>query len=93
MNNLMDLRGRLAALELRLDAAKRKCKTGYSCGNACISLKKECRSDPQSSLSRERAERLMALARGEIKPRGIGNLTPQQRDQLTLEINLSLIHI
>jgi|GEM_PF-4778227 hypothetical protein len=87
MNNLMDLRGRLAALELRLDAAKRKCKTGYSCGNACISLKKECRSDPQSSLSRERAERLMALARGEIKPRGIGNLTPQQRDQLTLEIN------
>ena len=87
MNRLIDLRGRLAALECRLDAAKRKCKTGYSCGNACISLKKECRSDPQSSLSRERAERLMALARGEIKPRGIGNLKPQQRDQLTVEIN------
>lgn len=87
MNHLRDQRGRLAALELRLDAAKRKCKTGYSCGNACISLKKECRSDPQSSLSKERAERLMALARGEIKPRGIGNLRPQERDQLTLEIN------
>ena len=78
---------RLDAMEARLDAAKRKCKTGYSCGNACISLKKECRSDPQSSLSRERAERLMALAKGEIKPRGIGNLRPQERDQLTLEIN------
>lgn len=87
MNHLTALRGRLAALELRLDAAKRKCKTGYSCGNACISLKKECRRDPQSSLSKERAQHLMALARGEIKPRGIGNLRTPELNQLTLEIN------
>lgn len=90
--HLQELTGRKArptldAFESRLDAVKRKCKTGYSCGNACISLKKECRREPLSSLSRERAEHLMALARGEIKPRGIGNLKPQQRDQLTLEIN------
>ena len=77
---------RFSALEARLDALKRRCTTGYACGSACISIKKECRSNPQSSVSKERAERLAQLVRGEIRPRGIGGLKPEQASQLALEI-------
>lgn len=62
---------RLNALEGRLDALKRRCSTGYACGSACISLRKECRSQGGAG-SRERIQRLEQLARGEIKPRGLG---------------------
>lgn len=77
---------RFAVLEARLDALKRKCTTGYSCGSACISIKKECRSSPQSSVSKERAERLTQLVQGQIRPRGIGGLKPEQASQLAVEI-------
>jgi hypothetical protein len=62
----------------RLDAVQRKCKTGYGCGRTCISVQKECRSNPRSATSKERIARLGQLARGEIRPRGIGVLKPEQ---------------
>ena len=65
-------------LAARLDAVQRKCKTGYGCGRTCISVQKECRSNPRSATSKERVARLGQLARGEIKPRGIGVLKPAQ---------------
>ena len=68
---LLPLRDRLELVEARLDAARRKCSTGYACGSACISLRKECRSQGGAG-SRERIQRLEQLARGEIKPRGLG---------------------
>lgn len=68
----------LDSLEARLDAMQRKCSTGYGCGNTCISVQKECRSNPRSATSKERIARLEQLARGEIKPRGIGVLKPEQ---------------
>lgn len=68
---LLTLRDRLELVEARLDAARRKCSTGYACGSACISLRKECRSQGGAG-SRERIQRLEQLARGEIKPRGLG---------------------
>lgn len=86
MNAITALLIRLDALEARFDAVKRKCKTGYSCGNTCISVQKECRSEAQGSLSKERAERLAALAQGQIKPKGIGRLKSEQAAQLALEI-------
>jgi len=67
---------RIDALEQRLDALKRKCQTGYGCGSACISVKKECRSSPSAAISKERIRRLEQLAKGEIKPRGIGTPKP-----------------
>jgi len=51
-------------LEQRIDALRRKCQTGYSCGSACISLRKECRSAPRSSTGKERMKKLLALAAG-----------------------------
>ena len=65
-------------LEQRLDAARRKCTTGYGCGSTCISVQKECRSQGGAATSKERIARLEQLARGEIKPRGIGALKPEQ---------------
>jgi len=59
-------------LEARIDALRRKCQTGYNCGSTCISLRKECRSRPGSSISKERLKRLQQLARGEVAPRGLG---------------------
>lgn len=69
---------RLANAEARLDAAKRKCNTGYGCGRTCISVQKECRSQGGAAISKERIARLEQLARGEIKPRGIGRLEPEK---------------
>lgn len=65
------LQARLISFEARIDALKRRCSTGYACGSACISLRKECRSQGGAG-SRERIQRLEQLARGEIKPRGLG---------------------
>lgn len=59
-------------LEARIDALRRKCQTGYSCGSTCISLQKECRARPGSAISRERLERLQQLAKEEVAPRGLG---------------------
>ena len=61
---------RIDSMLARLDALKRRCSTGYSCGSTCITVKKECRKQAGPG-SRERIQRLEQLARGEIKPRGI----------------------
>jgi len=63
---------RFAELEARIDAARKRCQTGYGCGSTCISLQKECRSKPGSSISKERLKRIQRLARGEVAPRGLG---------------------
>lgn len=57
-------RPRADSLQARLDALKRRCSTGYGCGSACISLRKECRRQPGSSTGKERMKRLLALAAG-----------------------------
>ena len=63
---------RAALLQHRLDALRRKCTTGYSCGSTCISLRKECRTTPGSAIGKQRLKRLLALAAGEKVPqRGI----------------------
>lgn len=67
-----DINARFAALGARIDAARKRCNTGYSCGSTCISLQKECRSKPTSAISRERIQRLQQLARGEVAPKGLG---------------------
>ena len=66
----------IGTLEERLDAAKRKCKTGYGCGRTCISVQKECRTEGGAASSKERIARLEQLARGELKQKGIGLLKP-----------------
>jgi hypothetical protein len=66
----------LSILEDRMDALRRKCTTGYGCGSACISVQKECRARPASAMGRERIQRLQQLARGEIKPQGLGVPAP-----------------
>jgi len=71
MQALLHRRNQLLVVEARLDALKRRRSTGYSCGSTCITVKKECRSQAGPG-SRERIQRLEQLARGEIKPRGIG---------------------
>jgi|GEM_PF-5968903 hypothetical protein len=73
-----DSADRIDSLLARLDALKRRCSTGYACGAACISIKKECRSQPTATTSRERISRLEQLAKGQIKPRGIGNPQPEE---------------
>lgn len=72
---------RLVELWDRLDAAERRCSVGYHCGATCISVKKECQVEARSSTGRERLQRLGQLARGEIRPRGIGNLRPEEARQ------------
>jgi hypothetical protein len=57
-------RPRADSLQERIDALKRKCTTGYGCGSACISLRKECRTSPGSAIGKERQKRLLALAGG-----------------------------
>lgn len=46
----------------RASGQKRKCTTGYGCGNACISLQKECRISPSSAIGKGRLRRLQKLA-------------------------------
>ena len=74
----MTIQARLDAINDRLDAVRRKCTTGYSCGSTCITVKKECRSEGAAATSKERIARLEQLARGEIKPAGIGVPKPAQ---------------
>lgn len=75
---LLTLRDRLELVEARLDAARRKCSTGYGCGSTCINVKKECRSEGGAAISRERIARLEQLSRGEVKPRGLGTPKPAE---------------
>jgi hypothetical protein len=63
-------RPRADSLQERIDTLKRKCRTGYGCGSACISLRKECRTSPGSSIGKERLKRLLALAGGGKVPQG-----------------------
>jgi hypothetical protein len=81
-----DLNARFAALGARIDAARKRCGTGYSCGNSCISLQKECRARPGSSISKGRIQRLQQLARGEVAPRGLG--VPGQTAAAAMAANL-----
>lgn len=75
---LLTLRDRLEMVEARLDAARRKCTTGYSCGSTCINVKKECRSEGGAAISKERIARLEQLSKGEVKPRGLGTPKPAE---------------
>jgi hypothetical protein len=70
-------------LQHRIDALRRKCQTGYSCGSACISLRKECRSVPRSATGKERMKRLLALAAGGASSqRGIAPVRPREAEAL-----------
>lgn len=71
--SMFDAADRFDALAARIDALKRKCNTGYACGNSCISPAKECRSE-NGSTSKQRAQRLEEIARGGKVGRGIGQL-------------------
>jgi hypothetical protein len=55
-------RPRADSLQERIDALKRQCRTGYSCGNACISLPKECRA--QRGIAPVRGKEAAGLAVG-----------------------------
>jgi hypothetical protein len=67
-----DRNSKVDGLNARIDALKRKCTTGYGCGAACISLRKECRTSPSSTIGKQRLRRLLAIAAGEkAKQRGI----------------------
>ena len=76
-------RPRADSLQERIDALKRKCSTGYGCGSACISLRKECRSSPGSAMGKERLKRLMELAAGgSSSQRGIGTVKAKEAGDL-----------
>ena len=76
-------RPRADSLQERIDALKRKCSTGYGCGSACISLRKECRSSPSSSIGKERLNRLLELAAGGTSSqRGIGTVKAQEAGEM-----------
>jgi hypothetical protein len=78
---------RAALLQHRLDALRRKCTTGYSCGSTCISLRKECRASPGSSIGKQRMKRLLALASGEKVPqRGIAPVRAAEATALAGQI-------
>jgi len=72
-------RPRADSLEARLDALRKQCSTGYGCGSACISLRKECRSQPRSAMGKERMKKLLALAAGGTSgQRGIAPVRAQE---------------
>jgi hypothetical protein len=79
-------RPRADSLQERIDALRKQCSTGYGCGSACISLRKECRTTPRSAIGKERMKRLLALAQGEIKPKGIG--VPKAAEAATMAADL-----
>ena len=71
------------SLQHRLDALRRKCSTGYGCGSACISLRKECRTSPRSAIGKERMKRLLELAAGGASSqRGIAPLRGKEAGEL-----------
>jgi hypothetical protein len=47
----------------RIDAVKRQCRTGYSCGASCIAMGKVCRKTP-SGANQQKMTRILALAAG-----------------------------
>jgi hypothetical protein len=65
-DSFLQLRAPAARMDFRRTRAgggqKRKCSTGYGCGNACISLQKECRIAPRSAIGKGRLRRLQQLA-------------------------------
>ncbi len=72
---------------LRLDApgagGKKRCSRGYGCGNSCISLRKECRARPSSSIGKERLKRLRELvAGGASSQRGIAPVRQKEAGEL-----------
>jgi predicted ABC-type ATPase len=67
------------SLEERIDAAKKKCVTGYGCGASCIPVAKQCRITPMSGVSQQRMKRLMALAAGGASPREQEGKSPTER--------------
>jgi hypothetical protein len=80
-------RPRADSLEARIDALKRRCSTGYGCGSACISLRKECRSRPGSSIGKERLKRLLALAGGGASSqRGIAPVKGKEAGEMAAAI-------
>lgn len=81
-------RPRTDSLQERIDALKRKCSTGYGCGSTCISLRKECRSNPGSTIGKERLKRLLALAAGGPSgQRGIGTVKAGEAGKLAAGIS------
>ena len=80
-------RPRADSLQERIDALKRKCSTGYGCGSACISLRKECRSQPRSAMGKERMRKLLAIASGGAPDqRGIAPVRAQEAAGLAVGI-------
>ncbi len=69
-----------AALQARIDAVKRKCATGYSCGASCISMSKQCRKAPGAGPAQQKMQRILALA----KP-GAGAAAPSAEPQRPAE--------
>ena len=71
------------SLQHRLDALRKKCSTGYGCGSACISLRKECRTTPRTAMGKERMKRLLALAAGGASSqRGIAQVRQKEAGEL-----------
>jgi len=71
------------SLQHRLDALRKKCTTGYGCGSACISLRKECRTTPRSAIGKERMKRLLELAAGgPSSQRGIAPVRGKEAGEL-----------
>jgi hypothetical protein len=71
------------SLQHRLDALRRKCSTGYGCGSACISLRKECQITPRSAIGKERMKRLLELAAGGASSqRGIAQVRQKEAGEL-----------
>jgi hypothetical protein len=80
-------RPRADSLQKRIDALKRQCRTGYSCGSTCISLRKECRTSPGSAIGKERLKRLMALAAGGASSqRGIAPVKAEEAGKMAQAI-------
>jgi hypothetical protein len=71
------------SLPERIDALQRKCTTGYGCGAACISLRKECRTSPRDTIGKVRLNRLLELAAvGGSNQKGINQVKPKEAAEL-----------
>ena len=80
-------RSQLQGLQHRIDALRRRCTTGYGCGSTCISLRKECRTSPGSSIGKQRLKRLLELAAGgKVPQRGIAPVRAAEATALAGEI-------
>ncbi len=86
MPNLPVMGGRMnlaGSLQQRLDALRRKCTTGYGCRSSCISLRKECRTSPSSSIGKQRLKRLLELAAGgKVPQRGIAPVKEKEAGEI-----------